>query len=292
MERNVVKCTCCGLVSLENPSDEIVNYSETDYHALHGPIIGHKSTAQEVFDIESSLITPRINRIKSLLDQNQQVLEVGSSTGHFLHAIRDKVSKTVGIELDPVYSKFAREQYDLEVYDAPIEQIKSPIHSFDIIFMFQVFEHINRPLEMLSNCKKFLKPNGVIYLEIPNVNDALLSIYNLSTYSDFYFRAPHPYYYSEKTIKEMLRKGGFLGETKTAQDYSLFNHLYWLQNKKPQTIRTQGHTELAWKTNELKNESDNLLKQWFKEKNLEYKKLLETLGAGEHICFQGKPITS
>ena len=40
--------------------------------------------------------------------------------------------------------------------------------------MFQVFEHINRPLEMLSNCKKFLKPNGVIYLEIPNVNDALL----------------------------------------------------------------------------------------------------------------------
>ena len=284
--RNVVKCTECELVSLENPSDEIINYSEVDYHAAHGPVIGKKSSPQEVFDLESSILQPRINRIKSLLNTDQTVLEIGSSTGHFLYAIKDLVSKTVGIELDPDHSKFAREQYDLEIYDMPIEKIKFIENSFDIIFMFQVFEHINNPIEILSICKKLLKPDGIIYLEIPNMEDALLSQYNLTEYRDFYYRAPHAYYYSEKTIKEICHKVGFSGETKTAQEYTLFNHINWLQNKKPQTIRTQGHIELKWKKQE--DETNNILDQWFKEKNKEYKILLEKLGIGEHVCYQGK----
>ena len=84
---------------------------------------------------------------------------------------------------------------------------------FDVVFLLQVFEHISNPQNLLNQIKKCLNENGIIYIEVPNINDALYSIYNLESYVEFNFRLPHVYYYSDITLEKMLSSCDFKGET-------------------------------------------------------------------------------
>ena len=62
----------------------------------------------------------------------------------------------------------------------------------------------------------------------------LLSGHNVQSYHDFWFREPHLFNFSAKTLKICLEKAGFKGEIKGAQRYNLLNHLHWKFLKKPQ----------------------------------------------------------
>lgn len=289
--RKVVQCTNCSLTSLEDPTNNVVDYSGTEYRSLHGPILGKKITAKEMFDIQVPFQQERLSNVKPLLNSSDRVLEVGCSTGHFLHTIRDHVSEVIGIELDQSHAKFARENCNLTVYDRPIDETPIKNNYFDVIFMFQVFEHIPNPIEFLSLYKKYLKPNGIIYIEVPNINDALLSIYNISSYRKFYFRLPHVYYYSELTLQKILEKAGFSGTTKTIQEYTVFNHLHWILTGNPQATQIDGRQlpKLDLSIPEKKS-AEISIKNWFSKINEEYKKLLEENGIAENICFQGRII--
>ena len=50
--RNVVQCTNCSLISLENPTDDIMDYSGPEYRSLHGPILGKKVSEKKMFYIQ------------------------------------------------------------------------------------------------------------------------------------------------------------------------------------------------------------------------------------------------
>jgi len=287
ISRKVVQCNKCSLVSLKNPTSNTVNYSAKEYRKLHSPVLGKSLSPKEMFDSQIEFQKNRITRIKKLLKPTSTVLEIGSSTGHFLFSIKDMVKKVVGIELDPRHAEFARKYCKIEVYDEPLgKQLK--FQQFDVIFMFQVFEHISNPLEFLSLCKKYLKPNGIIYIEVPNVNDVLLSVYDISSFHEFYYREPHVYYYSEKTLYKMLKKVGFIGDTKSIQEYTFFNHLHWILTKKPQQSQTDGYSEIKLTGKTGKN--GKILEKWINQTNSKYQKLLEHLGIGEHICYIGKNV--
>lgn len=289
--RKVVQCTNCSLISLENPTDDVMDYSGPEYRSLYGPILGKKVSEKEMFDIQIQFQQERFERIKSSLNHSSKVLEVGCSTGHFLHTIKEHVNEVVGIELDQSHAKFARENCNLNVYNQSINETPIAEKYFDVIFMFQVFEHIPNPIEFLSEYKKYLKPNGRIYIEVPNVNDALLSVYNISSYQKFYFRLPHVYYYSELTLQKMLEKAGFKGTTKTIQEYTVFNHVHWLLTGNPQDTHIDGHQlpKLDSSVSE-KNNSKILIEKWFSKINEEYKKLLEENNIAENISYQGELI--
>ena len=47
--------------------------------------------------------------------------------------------------------------------DAPFEK-----GSFDYIHLRDIVEHVTNPLEFLVSCQQLLKPDGKIYLSIPN----------------------------------------------------------------------------------------------------------------------------
>lgn len=287
--RKVVRCNRCSLVSLENPTSNTVNYSAKEYRKLHSPVLGKALSPKEMFDSQIQFQKNRITRIGNLLKPKSTVLEIGSSTGHFLFSIKNMVKKVVGIELEPRHAEFARRYCKIEVHDKPLGEAPLELQQFDIIFMFQVFEHIPNPLEFLLLCKKYLKPNGIIYIEVPNVNDVLLSVYDIPPFREFYYREPHVYYYSEKTLDKMLQKGGFAGNTKTIQEYTLFNHLHWLLTKKPQQRQTDGYNMI--KLTDSPGKNVKMLEKWFSETNTEYQRLLEQCGLGEHVCYIGKNVS-
>lgn len=285
IKRNVVCCKNCKLTSLENPESDLINY-ETDYRKLHSPIIGKQLSPKEFFDYEIQFQQSRINRIKKLLHSEYDVLEIGCSTGHFLDSIKNEVNTVTGIELDTNYANFAKENNNLEIFHEPLEKINFDGKKFDIIFLFQVFEHISNPVFLLNEIKKHLKNNGQIHIEVPNLNDALLSIYDIDEFSKFYFRLPHVYYYDKSSLTKLLELLDFEGEISFHQEFSFFNHIHWLQNKSPQKDQKSASEIVPWKLND--NPKSKILKEWFSKIDQEYKELLTLNEISEVLSYTGK----
>tara|TARA_B100000029_G_scaffold487369_1_gene542840 strand:- start:8597 stop:9523 length:927 start_codon:yes stop_codon:yes gene_type:complete len=285
IERNVVRCKDCKLTSLENPESDIINY-KNDYRKLYSPIIGTQLSPKEFFDYELEFQKPRKNRIKHLLHSEYDILEIGSSTGHFLHSIKNDVNTVTGIELDENYANFAINSCDLSIFKEPLEKINFNGKKFDVIFLFQVFEHIHNPISLLSEIKKHLKNNGIIHLEVPNLNDALISLYNINEFSEFYFRLPHVYYYDKSTLMKLMNIQGFEGKVSFHQEFSIFNHIHWLQNKSPQKDQKNASELPHWSSNN--EQMSTVFKKWFSKIDQEYKQLLKDNEISEVLSFTGK----
>jgi|TARA_B110000438_G_scaffold303106_1_gene363180 2-polyprenyl-3-methyl-5-hydroxy-6-metoxy-1,4-benzoquinol methylase len=287
IKRRVIKCKKCKIVSLENPQEDKIDYTKSGYRQKYTAIVNQESSPKEFFNLQINFQRDRIERVKDLINKESKVLEIGSSTGHFLESIKNDVAKVTGIELDPNHAKFARENCNLEIFEQPLEKIDFGDEKFDVIFMFQVFEHIQNPIEFLENCKKIMNPNAEIYVEVPNIDDVLLSVYQSNSFKKRYYRLPHVYYYSKNTLEKMFDKAGFLGKSKTIQEYSLFNHINWVLTDKPQNSQIDGYRSLNWKHDANFEIENNLLKKWFEEKNNEYKQILEKNSIAEHVSFRG-----
>jgi len=289
IQRNVVCCKNCKLLSLENPIENPIDY-KYDYMKNHSPIIDKQLSPKELFDycISSSALRNKIERIKNLLHKDADVLEIGCSSGYFLHSIKNLVNSITGTELSEGNANFAKDNCDIPIYQEHIEKINFNDKKFDLIFMFQVFEHIPNPIEVLNVVKNHLKKNGVIHIEVPNVNDALLSVFNIDEFSKFYFRLPHTYYYDKSTLTKLLSMAGFEGETSFHQEFSFFNHIYWLQNSSPQQNGEIATKIPFWKNHIADKEKSIILKNWFSKIDQEYKKLLNTNEISETLSFTGK----
>jgi len=81
---------------------------------------------------------------------------------------------------------------------------------------------------------------------------------------------------------------GFEGETSFHQEFSFFNHIYWLQNSSPQQNGEIATKIPFWKNHIADKEKSIILKNWFSKIDQEYKKLLNTNEISETLSFTGK----
>lgn len=87
---------------------------------------------------------------------------------------------------------------------------------FDVIVMGFILEHVDNPELILSRYKKFLKPNGVIYLTVPNAEalnkrlgyeaGLLPSLFQLGEGDK---ALGHQRLFSVQTLKDMIQKCGY-----------------------------------------------------------------------------------
>ena len=159
--------------------------------------------------------------IKDRLTPSMKVLDVGCSTGHFLHKISPFVGECVGIEFNEENARFVNEELGIRVYTVPID--KTPVQEgyFDLITAFHVVEHVEDPIALLSTLSRYLQPEGLLYVEVPNLNDALLSTYEVEAYASFWFREPHIFNCSPDTLRRVLDRSGFTGEMSTSSKIQL-----------------------------------------------------------------------
>jgi SAM-dependent methyltransferase len=105
---------------------------------------------------------------------------------------------------------------------------------FDRVFMFFLLEHIGDPVTFLHEVNRVLKPGGMLFIVVPNVDDALMKLYDIPAFKPFYFTPAHQYYYSRETLTRMLEKAGMNNVSLfPRQRYDLSNHMHWMMNGKP-----------------------------------------------------------
>ena len=102
-----------------------------------------------------------------------------------------------------------------------------------------MLEHLLDPVSFLKDLKKLLNKHGKIIIEVPNIDDALISFYNIDEFKNFYFCSAHVSYFSEKTLMNCIKQAGLIGKISQVQRYDLYNHLHWLKYRIPQNFLEQ-----------------------------------------------------
>jgi len=235
VRRNVVKCSRCGLVyqfPLMSGNEQKEFYSDA-YRNLQ-PVKGHylPREASAFFHIELAPNAARLKRVEKYLAPSSRCLEIGSAAGSFLYLLRKKCSHCVGVEPHKLFSAFARNELRLTVFDRPVEELKFQPRSFDAIFMFHVLHQFRNPHSVLKAMSRTIKSGGYLFLELPNIEDALLTL--CKRYSSFYYQPAINYYFSRKSMARILEETGFHYHIRMLQRYSFLNHLNWIIRGKPQ----------------------------------------------------------
>lgn len=190
----IVKCNQCGLLRSDPVADEdVINqlYSESTFD-YGGEVDGLKQTY--------------IRYARIAAPQAKSVLEIGCGTGFFLEAALDNgFIEVAGVEPGKQVVAMASDR----VRDKIAVDIMRPglfSSKFDLVCLFQVFDHLSDPLGILKECKALLSNGGRILLL--NHNTDALSAKILGEKSPI-FDIEHTYLYSPSTIAKILEKAGF-----------------------------------------------------------------------------------
>ena len=137
---------------------------------------------------------------------NIRLLDIGSGTGYFLNAAKERGYTVTGIEKDSNARDYAITNFGLDVKD---EQSLWAIENelFDVITLWHVLEHIENLNEVVAKINSILKPNGVVIIALPNHDS-----YDAKKYKDFWaaYDAPrHLWHFTSNTVKKLLGKHQF-----------------------------------------------------------------------------------
>jgi len=168
-----------------------------------------------------------LDGIISYLSKETKILEIGCGNGFVLKALLDRGYKNLcGIEP----SQDAVLKADGIIKDRiMVDVLREGLYkseSFDLIFLFQVFDHIQDPLGFLSICYNLLSPGGSILVMAHDIKS--LSARVLGEKSPI-IDIEHMYFYSKKTIKEVFVKAGFNPlKIYSPRNMVSFKYLIWL----------------------------------------------------------------
>jgi len=185
--RDLVKCPSCG-------SDRSVNYGQI--HEVQGlfklehpgnlyvcpkcslrfryPYPEGEDLIEKYKRIVASIWSYEDNRTDYKLAQQavakidgvKTVLDVGCFRGDFLKSLPQDIS-IFGIEPSPEARKVAEDR-GVKFIAHSIDEIDASNGSFDVVTMFDVIEHIPRPLEALQKLSSLIKPGGVLIIATGN----------------------------------------------------------------------------------------------------------------------------
>lgn len=171
----------------------------------------------------------RVKRFLDFFTPQTRLLEIGCASGFFVSEVRKNVKSATGVELTKEYVIFAKEK-GLDVRSS-LNEVDDD--AYDLVFMFHVLEHIDDPIEFLKEVKTKIAPGGKLIVEVPNVDDILVSVYRIKGHLDFYWEIAHNYYFSKTTLAKVLEKAGYRYEIHPLQRYDLSNHMHWMMTGKP-----------------------------------------------------------
>jgi SAM-dependent methyltransferase len=158
----LVRCRRCGLVQLLDPPPP----KEMPFHYDQG----YHNTIENAGETE---IERRWSRQRSTilnLKTGGALLDIGCSSGAFLRALKGPAWQLHGVDTSAEEARKARTSTGAEVFAGdPLEAPYQP-ESFDVITCFHTLEHVYEPLELLRKIFTWLRPGGILYLILPNID--------------------------------------------------------------------------------------------------------------------------
>src|SRR5258705_5452467 len=125
----VVQCTQCGLsriLGAQDYADKLDNYYAQQYADEYHQ--GVKKELDSLFESFMPVQAHRGEKIAPYLKSTDRILEIGSSTGSFLHSVQPLVAVIQGLELNKNAAHYATTVRDAATFDQPHESRVLPLN--------------------------------------------------------------------------------------------------------------------------------------------------------------------
>lgn len=188
---NLAFCENCGLIHNTCFDERLLEY------------VGEYENSLHFSDRFQQYATDLVDRLVNQYGVRQKrVIEIGCGDGQFLRQICQRGDNR-GYGFDPAYRP------DEAIYDERVE-IASRILSdpdevepADMVCCRHVLEHVSDPIKFLSVVRDVVKPDGVVYFEVPNV------LYSLRDQGIWDIIFEHCLYFTPGSLANCFRSAGF-----------------------------------------------------------------------------------
>jgi predicted SAM-dependent methyltransferase len=202
-EFSLVRCVRCGLVHLDPipTTDELADFYAQDYYAYQ-PV----KRPGKLKRLIRRFLGITIKNHDPKFQQPGEFLDIGCGSGDYLHKMSIEGWSVKGVEP----SKFGAEEgrrSGLNIFNGTLHEAKFRSDAFDYVRSNHSFEHVPNPVEVLDEIFRILKPDGRLYVGIPNIDSLPYRIFGKYWW---HLGIPvHTYSYSVSTMSALLRQSGF-----------------------------------------------------------------------------------
>jgi 2-polyprenyl-3-methyl-5-hydroxy-6-metoxy-1,4-benzoquinol methylase len=135
--------------------------------------------------------------LKKYKNKGLNILEIGAAHGLNLKITSEKIDceNKYALEIDNRWYNQLNKQ-NIKI----IDNLEIDVN-FDIIILSHVLEHFTDPLNELKNISNSLNVNGIIYIEVPNVNYDDTNLHKS-------FNIAHTFYFDELSLVKICDMAG------------------------------------------------------------------------------------
>lgn len=150
--------------------------------------------------VRSFTLKNKVKIIEHFQPQKGSLLDIGAGTGHFLNLAKKNNWNVTGIEPNHGARTAAAEKGIS--FAENIQSIEQ--HSFEVITMWHVLEHVPDLEEQIKQLKRILKQEGTLIIAVPNFRS-----YDARHYKRFWagYDVPrHLWHFSKKSIRVLFQE--------------------------------------------------------------------------------------
>ncbi|MEW6202162.1 MAG: class I SAM-dependent methyltransferase, partial [bacterium] len=203
----IVQCIQCGLVH-QNPRPKREFLSQI-YPENYEPLISLEGKNRKEREERIGQQISRYRLVKQVHRYPGTLLDVGSGAGDFIYLAQKHGWNVYGIEINEDAYQYQK-KLGLKVHNRELTEAGFDDAFFDVVTLWDTFEHISEPVGTLNEIHRILKRDGAVIMSLPNFESFERRLFGKVWFA---IDAPrHLYHYSPSTIKQMLKKTGFGAE--------------------------------------------------------------------------------
>jgi len=197
---DIVRCAACGHMQVEELPREAELAHE--YAAVSDAAYLEEERGQRATAVRA------LGRIERHVPAGA-LCDLGCWAGFLLSEAESRGWSAVGVEPSRFAAGFAQDRFGLDVRVGTLDRVELPERHFDAVVMGDVIEHLPDPGGALERVARLLRPDGVVYLALPDAGSRVARVLGRRWWSVL---PTHVQYFTRASLARLLTRTGFAVE--------------------------------------------------------------------------------
>ncbi len=198
----MVECKGCSLRYL-NPRVNADIILESYSGAVDPHFVTQNALRIETF---SRSLKKTIEQLGWTDSKGKRFLDIGCAGGACVKAAADLGFTATGVEPSRYLCEWGKKEFGLDLRAGTLLEQKFEAHSFDVITLWDVIEHLTDPGQVIDEVRRLLKKDGVLIVNYPDHSSVVPKLMGKRWP---FFLSVHLIYFDPKTITRFLKDHGF-----------------------------------------------------------------------------------